>query len=160
MQILKFFLVAFFFLNLAILEFASAQIRRPVPRPGDHYRPLPGPRTMPIPRPTPGHPRRGVVVCEASDNGWEEHWSGHRSCGECLQAHGRCTERCSEKMEVCEVRGTTYNGSTITFRAAGRDRWDAEREARRQCEWNRDMRSCMTSRCTQESRLISSRQCR
>ena len=161
MKNFKLLLVAFFLFNLGVIEFASAQYRPgPAPR-GPRYNPYPNrPAPRPIPRPTPGYPSRGVVTCSATDNGWEEHWSGHRSCGECVQAHGNCTERCSESLQVCEVQGTTYNGATVRFQAAGRDRWEAESEARRQCEWNRDVRSCVTTRCSQESRLVSSRQCR
>lgn len=110
-------------------------------------------------RPRPDYPR-GRVTCTVTDSGWEEHWGGHRSCGSCLQEHSRCVEKCSEKMEVCEARGTTYNGSTRIFRGAGPDRWSAETAARRNCEFNRNMRHCSVISCRSESRTVSNRSCR
>lgn len=172
MQNLKLVLVAIFFLTLTILN-AEAQVRRGPrynpPRPYPDHRPIPAPYPdyRPAPRPIPDYRpspddyySRGRVSCSASDNGWEEHWSGHSSCGSCLQSHGSCIEQCHEVRQVCEVQGTDYAGRMITFTARGADRWTAEEEARRQCEWSRDMRSCIVITCREESQLISSRSCR
>ena len=180
MQNLKLVLVALCFLTVTLLD-AQAQVRRG-PRynpPGQYpdHRPAPAPYPSPYPpsypspypdyRPAPPMPDyrpvpdvRGRISCSASDTGWEEHWSGHSSCGDCLQDHGKCVEKCYEAREVCDVQGTDYAGRTITFSARGPDRWSAESEARRQCEWSRDMRSCVVTSCRSDNLLVSSRSCR
>lgn len=167
MQNLKLVLVALCFLTLTVLN-AQAQVRRGPrynpPRPYPDYRPTPAPYPTPYPSPYPDYRPvpdvRGRVSCSASDTGWEEHWSGHSSCGSCLQEHGSCTEKCYEEREICDVQGTDYSGRTMTFSARGPDRWSAESEARRQCEWSRDMRSCVVTSCRSDNLLISSRSCR
>ena len=172
MQNLKLVLVALCFLTVTLLD-AQAQVRRGPrynpPRPSPDYRPAPSPYPAPYPsprpspypdyRPAPPMPQ-GRISCSASDTGWEEHWSGHGSCGSCLQDHGSCVEKCYESREVCEVQGTDYSGRTMTFSARGPDRYSAESEARRQCEWNRDMRSCAVTTCRSDNLLVSSRSCR
>ena len=167
MKHLRIMFVVFFVLNLFAIELASAQYY-PHPHPraprGPRYDPRPRPMPIPpphhYPRPTPGYPRPGNVVCEASDRGWEEHWNGHNSCGSCLQHHGDCVERCSEQVNICESEGISYNGSVRRFQAAGPDRWMTESEAIRNCEWNRDMRACRIIKCSVQSRTISTRSCR
>lgn len=133
---------------------------RPVPpphRPGPGYgRPVPPPPYYP----TPDYQAPARVSCSASDKGWEEHWGGHSSCGSCLQHHGNCIETCKEISEMCEVEGTDYYGRPAIFRAVGVDRYAAESEARRKCEWNRDMRYCRTISCSSQDRVISTRRCR
>jgi hypothetical protein len=155
----KFFLLALLMMNFTMIEQASAQIRR-----GPRYNPPGrGPVHRPMPRPAPRMPERypqGRVSCSATDNGWEEHWSGHRSCGECVQVHGNCTEKCVEEREVCEVQGVDYQGRTRQYMAIGADRYSAESEARRQCEWDRDNRSCVTTSCRADNRMVSNRSCR
>lgn len=181
MKYFNLFVLALFVLNLALLESADAQQRRRGPRydrqpPGhrDHRAPRPVPR--PVPRPTPGYgypapdygyptpgygyPTPGRVTCSASDRGWEEHWGGHSSCGSCLQEHGDCTETCKESTQVCEVQGRDAYGTMVTFTGVGGDRWSAEAEARRSCEWNRNMRSCVTVSCRSQDRTVSTRRCR
>lgn len=172
MKNLKLVLVTLLFLVVSIIE-AQAQVRHRGPRynPNPHripdYRPAPIPRPIPDyrvpdyrPAPVPDYYERGRVSCSASDTGWEEHWSSHGSCGECLRHHGSCVERCEEIREACDVQGVDYAGRTITFTARAADRWSAEAEARRQCEWDRNMRSCVVTSCRPESQTISSRSCR
>lgn len=134
---------------------------RPTPPP---YRPGPGyghPTPPPhYPGPGYGYPAPARVVCSAGDRGWEEHGGGHGSCGSCLQHHGRCVETCKEVTQLCEVEGTSYNGARSIFRAVGVDRYAAESEARRKCEWNRDMRFCHTISCRAEENVVSRRDCR
>ncbi|MCM2349864.1 MAG: hypothetical protein NDI69_07570 [Bacteriovoracaceae bacterium] len=151
MKYLSLFIMAFFVLNLSLIDSAEAQRRGRHPR----YDRNPAPH-----RPGPGYPSPGRVSCSASDRGWEEHWSGHSSCGACLQHHGDCVETCKETTQLCEVEGQDYRGGIAIFRAVGVDRWSAESEARRKCEWNRNMRYCRTIRCTSQDRTISTRRCR
>lgn len=150
-----------FVLVASLMNTADAQYR-PGQRPGPGYG-QPAPRPVP-PRPVPGpgygYPAPARVVCSASDRGWEEHMSGHSSCGACLQHHGRCIETCKEVTYLCEVEGTNYRGVRSVFRAVGVDRYAAESEARRKCEWNRDMRSCYTLRCNTQENVVSRRDCR
>lgn len=158
MNAFKFFLLAFLMINFTLIDTASAQHRR-----GPRYNPGRGPEHRPVPRPMPRMPEhypQGRISCSASDSGWEEHWSGHSTCGECLQRHGACVETCAEMREVCEVRGTDYQGRTRTYMAIGADRWSAESEARRQCEWDRNNQSCSTVTCRADNRTVSSRSCR
>lgn len=151
MQNLKLVLVTLLFLTMTIIN-AEAQVRR-----GPRYNP---PRPYPDNRPTPDTYSRGRISCSASDSKWEEHWSGHSSCGDCLQDHGKCVEKCYEAREICEVQGTDYDGRTMTFSARGPDRYTAESEARRQCEWSYGMRSCIVTSCRSDNLLVSSRSCR
>lgn len=166
MQNLKLFLVTLLFLSMTMIEMTSAQTgpRGRGPRYNPHqgpHRPMPDYR-RPAPRPMPrdDYYSRGRVTCSASDKGWEEHFGGHGSCGSCLQKHSSCVEKCQEIREVCEVEGRDYNGRLSVFVGRGADRWAAEAEARRQCEWNRNMRSCMVTTCRQEAQTISTRSCR
>jgi|GEM_PF-6049799 len=175
------FLVAILFQVVAV-DLAQAQIdvnigvRRPHPRPvPPHYRPYPppgygrpvpppppsypAPYPAPYPSPTPGYPRQGDVVCEVADRGWEEH-RPHYSCGECLSYHGSCVETCNEVTEVATVQGQDYYGRVFTFEGSGRSRWEAEQEARRNCEWNRDIRNCYVVSNRTATRILSRRECR
>jgi hypothetical protein len=161
MSSIKFFLAALIMLSFTFIESSQAQVRRgprydPPGRGGPHRpAPMPPRRNEPFPRDS-----RGQISCSARDNGWEEHWTGHSSCGECLQKHDRCTESCVELRERCEVQGTDYQGRTRIYVALGPDRWSAESEARRQCDWQRDNRSCVTTSCRPENRPVSNRSCR
>lgn len=162
MNVFKFFLVALVIMSFTLIDTASAQVRRG-PRynpPGGRgpviTRPMP-PRYEPIPQPR--YPQ-GRISCSASDRGWEEHWSGHSSCGSCLQAHGECVETCVEQRETCEVRGVDYQGRSRTYMASAPDRYSAEYEARRQCEWDRNNSSCSMVTCRSDNKTVSSRSCR
>lgn len=187
MRLLSLLVFTFVLLNASFMDTADAQYRpgqrpgygqhpsphrpgpqRPVPGPGYGQRPAPhrpGPQypqqpQRPVPGPGYGYPSPARVVCSAGDRGWEEHSGAHSSCGTCLQHHGRCVETCSEVSQLCEVEGTNYNGVRSIFRAVGGDRYAAESEARRKCEWNRDMRFCRTISCRPEQRVVSRRDCR
>lgn len=168
MSSLKFFLLTFFMLNLTLMSFASAQYNRPSrPLPGrlPEHRPLPPHYPAPLPRyeePRRLPPRypQGHITCSAQDKGWEEHWSGHRSCGECVRHHGKCVETCQELRELCEVQGQDYYGRIRIYRAVSADRRSAEYEAIRQCQWDRDNRSCSIVSCRSDNRTISTRSCR
>lgn len=174
MRLLGMLVFCFVLLNASLMNTADAQYR-PGPRPGygqqpAPHRPGPGPgygqRPAPhrpgpqYPGPGYGYPAPARVVCSAGDRGWEEHSGGHGSCGSCLQQHGRCVETCKEVTYMCEVEGTNYYGVRSVFRAVGVDRYAAESEARRKCEWNRDMRSCYTLSCRAEENVVSRRDCR
>lgn len=160
MTIFKFFLMAFIMATFALVDSASAQVRR-----GPRYNPPGGPvyRPIPAPRPVPRFPEQypqGRVTCSASDRGWEEHWGSHGSCGACLQQHAECIETCVEQRELCEVQGTDYQGRQRRYIAVGYDRYSAESEARRQCEWDRNNSNCYTLTCRSDNRTVSSRSCR
>lgn len=159
MTILKFFFFAFFMMNFSLIYQASAQGRDPRQNPGRGY----GQDRMPRyeqPRRLPQRYPQGRISCSASDRGWEEHWSGHNSCGDCLRHHGSCVEKCVELRKVCEVQGSDFQGRIRTYVAIGADQWSAESEARRQCEWDRNNRSCITLSCRDDNRTISTRNCR
>jgi len=107
----------------------------------------------------PDYPR-GPVTCAATDVGWEEHFGGHRDCGSCLQKHDRCTETCSIQSFSCTSKGRTAEGRVLVFRGEGRTRWEAENEARRRCDWNRNVRGCIIDACGTRSQVVSRRSCR
>lgn len=185
MRLLSMLVFTFTLLNASLMNSADAQYR-PGPGPGYGQRPAPhrpGPGPGPGPgyghRPAPhrpgpqyphqpphvpgpgyGYPAPARVVCNATDRGWEEHGGGHSSCGSCLQHHGRCIETCKQVTYLCEVEGTNYYGARSVFRAIGVDRYAAESEARRKCEWNRDMRFCQTLSCRTQEDVVSRRDCR
>lgn len=108
-----------------------------------------------------GYSDRGQVTCKASDAGWEEHWGGHDSCGECLSRHGKCEETCSQQFYSCVVEGKTGRGHverTIEFQATGSTRWDAEDRARDRC-WRSHATGCRLVTCDSESEVISRKGC-
>lgn len=45
------------------------------------------------------------TTCSYHDTGWEEHWGGHNSCGECLATHNDCNWSCSTDRYVCTAKG-------------------------------------------------------
>lgn len=101
--------------------------------------------------------------CTASDRGWEEHWSGHSSCGECLRKHGKCVERCYEKEYRVTVTGLVRDRWNNTereeeFSAYGHSEWDAEDRALRDCRY-RDAYDCRVKSRDTENREVSSRSC-
>lgn len=150
---------------------ASADWRRPGPggRPGwgNPGRPGPGGPGWNNPgRPGPGGPGwgnpghgGGRVTCTASDNGWEEHWGGHGSCGECVSKHGSCTERCSQESFACRAEGTNYNGTSESFESYGSDEYFARNEALDRC-YRMGARNCRSVGCTTSSQVVSTRSCR
>lgn len=103
--------------------------------------------------------RPPAVTCDARDRGYEEHWGGHGSCGECLSRHGECIETCSEILTVCEAEGRDRTGYVRAFRGQGRDRWEAERDALDTCYY-RGFDYCRVTRCQNEQQIISRRDCR
>ncbi len=84
--------------------------------------------------PTNPSKRPSVIVCSASDDGWEEHWGGHSTCGECLSKHGGCAEKCSEVSYSCKAKGTAPNGESISKEAIGIDRYQTADEALQRCQ--------------------------
>lgn len=101
----------------------------------------------------------GNVTCRAFDEGWEEHWGGHSTCGDCLSRHGGCYEKCTTESYRCTVKMTMSDGSVREFRGSGQDRWDAENEASRQCSWSHGG-SCSFPECTTDTQVVSQRDCR
>jgi hypothetical protein len=140
---------------------------RPMPTPFPS--PSPIPHTIPSPRPFPipsyppqpeQYPQTGNLYCRSSGLGFESHGAGHFSCGECLSWHAQCLETCREESFECEVQGQDYWGRLVLFRALGSDRFSAERESLRRCEWDRNVRSCMLVRCQPRHQIISQHSCR
>ena len=105
-------------------------------------------------------PRPGNVRCEARDSGWEEHRPAHNSCGECLRYHNRCVESCTRIAATCTAEGVGRRGRRLRFIGQGMNRWEAQNEAMRRCEWNRNMRQCRIISCGQTRTQVSGRQCR
>lgn len=99
----------------------------------------------------PGHdgPREGVR-CSAQDRGWEEHFGGHRSCGECMDRHGSCVETCEYSEWTCVVEGQRW-GRRAEFEGYGYSDREAEREAYRNCE-DRGARFCHRVSCHSQNR--------
>lgn len=99
------------------------------------------------------------VSCTYTDNGWEEHFWGHESCGECLSKHGGCTETCSAEIQTCEAKGVDAAGILVTVSAEGEDRYEAERHAYDSCFY-RGLRDCRVETCNSHSEQVSRRECR
>ncbi len=115
----------------------------------------------------PGHdwgrrPGRGVITCSAADRGWEEHWTGHADCRECLRKHGECIESCEQTFNyrACKFEGRDRTGRTQMFEGQDEDRRQAELEAENKC-FRAGYRDCRFVRCdlNQERELISRRSC-
>lgn len=98
------------------------------------------------------------VTCSASDTGWEEHWSGHSTCSDCLRKHGKCRETCRTTVYSCEAQGIDYRGYAMNVFGRDYSRWDAERQALRSCQ--RYYRNCRVVQCTTSSETVSTRSCR
>jgi hypothetical protein len=99
------------------------------------------------------------VSCTYTDTGWEEHWGGHNSCGECLSKHGNCYETCSTQTEVCEAKGTDRNGTLVTVSGESPDRYDSERRAYDSCYYH-GLQDCRVDICTTREDQVSRRLCR
>lgn len=145
---------------LTIKDDSSSPAPRPAPQPNPYdpqpepyYPPQPPPQ--PIPSPTPpdvvylSYPfsNRGnqKITCSAKDRGWEEHWFGHATCGECVAKHGNCTETCEAKDTVVYGTGFDVYGRIAKFEGRGGDSYDASRDMRRVCDYYR------LSRCESDS---------
>lgn len=126
---------------------------RPAPYPDPRYPGRPG-------NPYPGQPYPGYgVTCQAADRGWEEHGSGHYSCGECLQEHGECVETCTTLNVECRVDGYDRNGRLVSFLGRGNDQWRAQDDAIRACQYNYAT-NCYVVSCNQQQNVVSRRDCR
>lgn len=146
-------LIALFIFALALVPDAQAQRRPNRPGRSDENRPD-------APRPRPGYPREGDVSCRVfATRLFAGRIFGYDSCERCLSSNSACKETCTERVATCTVVGTRDDGVTREFRGAGRDRFDAENEARRACDFNRNMRSCRTKSCGNSTRDYSSRRC-
>lgn len=88
----------------------------------------------------PGHPGGYGMRCAAYDQGWEEHWGGHGSCGECEARHGRCVEECSYTEFTCIAEGD-YFGRRFQVEGRSWDEYEAQRQAMWECQ-NRGSRYC------------------
>lgn len=100
---------------------------------------------------------RSDLRCSAADKGWEEHFGGHRTCGECLQKHGKCVETCSLDYYDCEAQGRDSRGASIVVSGSGEDRFEAERNALRRCD--RYFTGCSVSSCSSKSQTVSRKDC-
>ncbi|MFS4457749.1 hypothetical protein [Bdellovibrio sp. HCB2-146] len=101
---------------------------------------------------------RPRVSCTVRDRGHEEHYGGHRSCGECERKHGHCVETCSADYYSCKAEGRDYRGYTMTIEAKGETRYEAENVAMRRCD--RQLSDCRPVSCSPESETVSRRSCR
>lgn len=112
------------------------------------------------PAPYPGNPSYGGgYFCQYEDEGHEEHFSAHGSCRECLRKHGECVETCSSVTVQCRVEGRDYYGNLVSFIGVGRDRWAAENDGIRACQYNR-VSNCYAVGCNQRKDIVSRRSCR
>lgn len=120
---------------------------------GDWIRPgRPGPYD-----PNPGRPN---LTCSVQDNGWEEHWGGHRSCQECLGKHGSCVETCSTSYFTCKAEGVDYRGYKMTLEGRGQSRYESERQVMDLCQRNYRYNNCRIVSCNENSETVSRRSCR
>jgi hypothetical protein len=119
----------------------------------------------------PGHGRPGYghgpaernVMCKAFDYGWEEHFGGHNSCGECKRAHRTCERRCSAEMYVAVAEGVhrRRGGGRAIERVRGApsyDRWRAQDSALDECEYS-GLRRCRIVDVRSQWEEISRRDC-
>lgn len=140
----------------------------PFPFPDDR-RPGPGRPD----RPGPGRPDdRRDLACYGSDNGWEEHRSGHggrgwsprQACEECRRHHGSCRFSCSVPAYQCQAEWVGDDGSRRSYEGRPRrDRYDAEDDAVDRCrdaEWNnRTSGRCRPGDCRREEEVVDNGRC-
>ncbi|HXH32135.1 MAG TPA: hypothetical protein VNJ01_15125 [Bacteriovoracaceae bacterium] len=141
----KFFLFMFFAFNLTLVDFASAQRRGGgMGRDGDYRE---------------NGRNNGYVTCSARTTDFiEKHILGHTNCNTCLAKHDSCTEKCTQTANVCTVEGTNRRGRVRIFTASG-NRWNAEDQALNDCEYNRNMVSCLSLGCNTQNLVVSNRNC-
>ena len=119
---------------------------------GPGYYPPPGPGYPPPP------PQQNIS-CRAEDKGWEEHFGGHGSCGECVRYHGRCVETCSANTVDCQVDGQDQYGRNVTFYGRAGDQYQSEELAMYNCRYNYAY-NCRVVQCNQHQDVVSRRDCR
>lgn len=107
--------------------------------------------------PPPGYYK--PIRCNYTDDGWEEHSRGHRSCGECLSYHGNCNETCYSETVSCRAVGTDRWGQQRSVEAQGDDRWMAEGRAMEYCRYQ-GLQYCRIERCDSRQQIVSERSCR
>jgi hypothetical protein len=135
--------------------------------------PFPDDRRPDDRRPGPGRPDdRRDVACYGSDNGWEEHRSGHggygwsprQACEDCRRSHGSCRYSCSVQVYQCRAEWQGDDGSRRPYEGRPRrDRYDAEDEAVNRCrdaEWsNRTSGRCRPVDRRREDEVVENGRC-
>ena len=99
------------------------------------------------------------ISCAATDAGFEEHWGGHRSCGECLAQHGRCIETCQTNSFVCHAEGLSRFGRDTFEAYSDRSEAEARDEALDRC-YDSGARNCRAIRCDSNRQIVSQNSCR
>jgi len=96
--------------------------------------------------------------CQATDDGWEEHFGGHSSCGACLREHQDCTMRCYEDQFTAVAEGRNQYGELETVTAMDRDRLYAGERALDRC-YSQRLSNCRIVDTDTDSRLVRSERC-
>ncbi|QDK36688.1 hypothetical protein [Bdellovibrio sp. NC01] len=112
------------------------------------------------PNPYEPNPGRPNITCSARDNGWEEHWGGHRDCRECVAKHGNCTETCSASYFTCQAEGVDYRGYKMTLEGRAPSRYETERQVMDLCQRQYRYQNCRIISCNENSETVSRRSCR
>lgn len=101
------------------------------------------------------------VTCRSYDSGWEEHFGGHASCGECTKKHGHCYEECTAVHYTCTAEGERASGQssfTESFQASDASQWRAQDEALDRCYQSGDS-NCHSENCNSENEVVSHHNC-
>ncbi|OFZ25701.1 MAG: hypothetical protein A2381_00090 [Bdellovibrionales bacterium RIFOXYB1_FULL_37_110] len=105
-----------------------------------------------------GNSYNSGLRCQATDDGWEEHFGGHSSCGACLREHEDCTMRCYEDEVVATAEGRNQYGEIQTVTAMDRDSIYARERALDRC-YNQRLSNCTIVDTDTNSRLVRSERC-
>ena len=106
----------------------------------------------------PGNGYNQGLRCQATDNGWEEHFGGHQSCNACLREHENCTLKCYQDEFVAIAEGRNQYGELVRVRAMDRDEFYARERALEQCYRSR-LDNCYVIDTDTNSRLVRSDRC-
>ena len=106
----------------------------------------------------PGNGYNSGLRCQATDNGWEEHFGGHSSCGACLREHQDCTLKCYQDEYVATAEGRNRNGELVRVTAMDRDDFNAREKALERCCRSR-LDNCYVIDTDTNSRLVRSDRC-
>lgn len=106
---------------------------------------------------------KSQVVCQAFDNGYEEHQNAHPDCTSCMTQHGGCNWICYYPYYTCTAQGQSATGGpggpiTWTVSGSGETETDARMNAISNC-FSSGLSFCYVIGCSADNDEVSRQAC-